>query len=144
MSPQAAPASVIPNLFVDAVEPLQKFYLEKLGFEHMMGVVGKDGLLDFCIVTRDGVMVMLGRPQDRIEGTSERHATRRPLELYFYFPDVDAYHAELQKRSVPVVEALTTQWWGDRNFAVQDPYGYRLWFCQTVGELEPPPGVKVI
>lgn len=144
MSTQTTPASVIPSLFVDSVEALQTFYLEKLGFEHMMGVVGKDGRLDFCIVTRDGAMVMLGRPQDRIEGTSERHATRRPLDLYFYFQDVDAYHAELQKRGVPVTEPLTTQWWGDRNFAVQDPYGYQLWFCQTVGEPEPPPGVKMI
>ena len=36
---------------------------------------------------------------------------------------------------------------GDRNFAVQDPYGYRLWFCQTVTEwkeVSPPPGVKVV
>jgi uncharacterized glyoxalase superfamily protein PhnB len=139
VSTQAAPATIIPNLFVDSVEPLQKFYLDKLGFSHMMGIVGKDGRLDFCIVTRDGAMVMLGRPEDRIEGT-----TRRPLALYFYFQDVDAYHTELQGRGVRVTEPLTTQWWGDRNFAVEDPYGYQLWFCQTVGEPQPPPGVTMI
>jgi hypothetical protein len=45
---------------------------------------------------------------------------------------------------VPIAAPLKTQWWGDRNFAVHDPYGYQLWFCQTVGEPEPPPGVKMI
>lgn len=43
-----------------------------------------------------------------------------------------------------VTEALATQWWGDRNFAVKDPYGYTLWFYQTVGAPTPPPGVTMV
>lgn len=144
MSTPAPAASIIPSLFVDAVEPLRTFYIEKLGFDHMMGVVGKDGQLDFCIVMRDGAMVMIGRPEDRIDGSAAKHTTRRPVDLYFYLPDVDGYHADLSKRGVAISQPLTTQWWGDRNFAVEDPYGYQLWFCQNVGEPEPPPGVTMI
>ena len=33
---------------------------------------------------------------------------------------------------------------GDRTFAVKDPYGYTLWFSQTVAEVVPPAGVKMI
>ncbi len=43
MSDAWAQAVVVPNFWVDAVEPLRDFYLEKLGFSHMMGIVGKDG-----------------------------------------------------------------------------------------------------
>jgi uncharacterized glyoxalase superfamily protein PhnB len=142
-APQQA-SSVVPSFWVESVEPLRNFYLEKLGFEHMMGVVGKDGRLDFCIVTRDGAMIMLGRPEDRIEGTGAKYPTRRPIEIYLSVKDVDAYHDEVVRRGLQVAEPLTTQWWGDRTFAVRDTYGYQLWFFQTVGEPQPPPGVKMI
>jgi PhnB protein len=144
MSAPQRTCSVTPSFWVDAVEPLRNFYLEKLGFEHMMGVVGKDGSLDFTIVTRDGAMIMIGRPEDRIEGTATKYPTRRPIEIYLSVNDVDAYHAEVTRRGAEVTEPLTTQWWGDRTFAVRDTYGYQLWFYQTVGEPKPPPGVKMI
>lgn len=142
---QDAPsAPIVPNIWVDSVETLRDFYMQQLGFGHVMGVVGKDGKLDFAIVVREEAMVMLGRPEERIEGSSDTYPTRRPLEMYFYLKDVDAYHAEIAKRGVPILEPLTTQWWGDRNFAVKDPYGYVLWFCTTTGSFEPPEGTKVI
>jgi len=140
----AASTPVVPSFWVDAVEPVRDFYIEKLGFNHLMGIVGKDGKLDFAIVRRENAFIMLGRPQEKIEGTAERYATKRPLEVYVYLNDVDAYHAEVVKRGVKVKDPLTTQWWGDRNFGVLDPYGYQLWFGQTVGELQPPPGMKVV
>lgn len=49
-----------------------------------------------------------------------------------------------------VSEPLETQWWGDRNFGVDAPYGYRLWFFQTVRAFEEvlsqglPAGVTVV
>lgn len=136
-------AQVIPNLYVDSVETLRSFYLDKLGFEHMMGVVGKDGLLDFAIVTREGAMIMLARPQEKTEGAARKYPTPRPIELYIEVADVDAFHEQVRPK-VAIKHALTTQWWGDRNFAVEDPYGYVLWFYKTVSQPVPPPGVKMI
>jgi uncharacterized glyoxalase superfamily protein PhnB len=135
---------VVPNIYVDSVETLRSFYIDRLGFDHMMGVVGKDGRLDVALVTRDGGIVMLTRPDQRSESTSEKPGGPRPIEVYFGIRDVDAYHDEVRTRGVTIREPLTTQWWGDRTFAVQDPYGYVLWFFQNVGEVVPPPGVKVI
>lgn len=133
---------VVPNFWVEAVEPLRDFYLDKLGFEHMMGIVGKDGKLDFAIVRLEKAMVMMGRPQGPGEAVTGAGGWR-PVELYVYVPDVDAFHARVRDR-VRIESPLQTQWWGDRNFSVKDAYGYTLWFGQTVGELEPPPGVKVV
>lgn len=144
MSEQQSAPQIVPNFWVESVEPLRTFYLEKLGFEHMMGVVGKDGKLDFTIVTRDGLMVMIGRPDKRIDGSAPAYSTDRPVELYLYVRDVDALHGEVIAREVAVSDPLTTQWWGDRTFSVKDPYGYTIWFCQTVAEPAPPPGVTMI
>jgi len=135
---------VVPQVYVDSVERARDFYIEKLGFSHMMGVVGKDGKLDFGIVTREGAMVMFARPEEKMEGSSEKSTGKRPVELYIYVRDVDAYHGFVARRGVSPAEALKTQWWGDRNFAVRDPYGYRIWFWQKVAEIAPPPGVKMV
>jgi uncharacterized glyoxalase superfamily protein PhnB len=113
----------------------------------MMGTIGKDGKLDFCIVTREGAMIMLGRPQEKRAGTAPMPRDQRALDIYVEVADVDAYHAELRKRRVAVSAELTTQWWGDRNFGVDDPYGYRLWFYTTVlpfDKVSPPDGVKMV
>lgn len=137
-------AQVVPNIYVDAIEEIRDFYIDSLGFAHMMGVVGKDGRLDFCIVTRAGAMIMFARPQQQMDGTAVAHATPRPLAIYFEVSDADAYHHEVRARGVTITDPLTNQWWGDRTFAVRDPYGYQLWFYQHVGGMAPPPGVTVV
>jgi PhnB protein len=135
---------ITPNFFVDSVETMRAFYIDRLGFAHMMGIVGKDGNFDFSIVTRDGLMIMLARPQDRIDGSAPSAGAARPVEIYFYVKNVNELHDEFRGRGVPITEPITDQWWGDRTFAVQDPYGYKLWFSQTVAEVVPPAGVKMI
>lgn len=141
------PGQLVPSFFVDSVEKQRAFYIDKLGFAHRMGMVGRDGSLDFCIVTRGASMIMFSRPQEPIEGTAESYPTARPLELYVRMDGVDEYHADLKGRGVPIEKPLTDQWWGDRNFAVRDPYGYRIWFNQTVhpfDEVQPPAGVTIV
>jgi PhnB protein len=144
MADRESPLGVVPNLWVDAVEPLRDFYMQTLGFRHRMGIVGKDGKLDFAIVTRNGSMVMMGRPTERIEGTAAAHGNARPVELYVHIDDVDAYHDEVTGRGLRVATPPTTQWWGDRTFSVKDPYGYVIWFYQPLGPPVPPPGVKMV
>ena len=137
------PKTVMPMISVDSVDALRTFYVEKLGFSHMMGVVGKDGQFDFCTVVRDGAKVMLMRPQERVDGVAPS-AAKRPVEIYLEVSDVDALHDEVRKRGVKATLPLETQWWGDRTFAVMDPYGYQIWFYQTVAEPKPPQGTKIV
>ena len=136
-------AQLMPMISVDSVDQARAFYVDKLGFGHMMGMLGKDGQLDFCTVTLNGAKVMLTRPQERTEGTSATSA-KRPVELYLQVEDVNAYHDKLHKQGVRITGPLTDQWWGDRTFTVIDPYGYQIWFYQTVGDIKPPAGAKII
>lgn len=131
-------AAVLPLRYVASVDAMRSFYLEKLGFEHMMGMVGADGQLDFAIVHFRGAGLMLSRPP------TPEGLTRGPLEIYIAAADVDAQAAEVAARGVPFQHELTTQWWGDRNFSVLDPAGHVIWFWQTVGPVVPPPGVTMV
>ncbi len=138
MKADIRPSAVIPLRYVESVDAVRRQYLEEFGFEHMMGMVGGDGQFDFAIVLREGAMLMLARPTD------PGAITRGPLEIYVEVQDVDAYHAELARRGVAISKPITTQWWGDRNFAVTDKAGHLIWFWKTVAEPSPPPGVTMI
>jgi uncharacterized glyoxalase superfamily protein PhnB len=134
---------VIPMIAVESVDLARSFYVDKLGFGHMMGMLGKDGQLDFCTVTLDGAKVMLMRPQQRVDGIGTSSA-KRPVEIYLEVADVTKYHNDVKKRGVSITNPLTDQWWGDRTFTVMDPFGYQVWFYQTVAEPKPPQGVKLV
>lgn len=134
--------TIMPILFVDSVDEEREFYTEKLGFGHTMGIVGKDGEFDLCTVTLGNARIMLIRPEEKVEGSAP--ASSRSISIYLEVPDVNAYHQQVKDNGVQVNDPLTEQWWGDRTFMVTDPYGYTLMFYQTVGELKPPPGMKIV
>ena len=134
---------VMPIITVDSVDEVHHFYTEKLGFQHVMGVVGRDGGLDFVTVVRSGVRIMFSRAQEKIAG-AEKVVGKRPVDIYVEVEDVDGYHDQLRKAGIKVTSALTTQWWGDRTFTIQDPYGYQLWFYQPVAEPKPPQDAKIV
>ena len=143
MNKQSAPKQVMPIINVESVDKARNFYVETLGFDHVMGVLGKDGQLDFVSVVMGGARLMFARPQDA--GTAANSGVKKqPVQIYLEVADIDAYHSRLKKDGVKITEGLTTQWWGDKTFKVMDPYGYEVWFYQTVSEPKPPPGTKIV
>lgn len=134
---------VIPMISVDSVDATRDYYLSKLGFTHQMGVVGKDGQLDFVTVIMGGARVMFMRdPATEVEAHGT--AKKQPVQMYMQVNDVDAYHDHVKKLGVKISDPLKLQWWGDKTFKVLDPNGYEIWFYTNVGEAKPPQGAKIV
>ncbi len=138
------PKTVVPIIAVTSVDEMRSFYVDTLGFDHVRGVVGKNGRFDFCTVAKDGARIMIARTPGG--GTSTKPtAAKQPVGIYLEVADVERYFEQLsEKKGVRVTEPLATQWWGDRTFKVMDPFGYEVWFYQTVGKPKPPDGAKII
>jgi uncharacterized glyoxalase superfamily protein PhnB len=136
-----AVGQVIPIIRVDSVDAARDFYVDTLGFQHVMGVVGKDGQLDFVTVVLGGARVMFSRGEPN---GGPRRSAKQPVEIYLEVDDVEAYHNRLKKGGVRISDPLTLQWWGDRTFKVLDPNGYEIWFYTNVAEPKPPQGVKLV
>src|SRR5882724_1792673 len=136
-------AQLMAMIYIDSVEQARSFYVDKLGFTHMMGMLGKDGLLDFCTVSLGGARVMLMRPAEGMRGTAAT-LEKRPVELYLEVENVEAYHEALKKQGIKPTAPLTDQWWGDRTFTVKDPFGYQIWFYQNFADPKLPKGAKVV
>ena len=136
-------AQLMAMIYVNSVEDARSFYVDKLGFTHMMGMLGKDGLLDFCTITLGGARIMLMRPAEGMQG-SDLTTEKRPVEFYLEVSDVEAYFREVTGKKVKATTPLTDQWWGDRTFTVLDPFGYQIWFYTNFGEPKLPQGSKVV
>ena len=136
------PMKLMPIIAVESVDEIRNFYVETLGFDHVMGVVGKDGQFDFVTVVKDGARIMFARGADA--AGKKFIGAKQPVEIYLEVSDVGAYHEQLKKKRVKITDPLTMQWWGDQTFKVLDPYGYEIWFYQTTGELKPPQGMKIV
>ena len=139
------PASkqVMPIIAVESVDEIRKFYIDTLGFDHVMGVVGKDGEFDFCTVVKDGARIMFARAPGKAP-RGKAGPAKQPVEIYLEVADVVPYHDQIKKKGATITDPLAMQWWGDKTFKVMDPYGYEVWFYQTVGEPKPPEGAKIV
>jgi PhnB protein len=137
---QSVAGRVMPMFTVRSVDAIRNFYVETLGFTHVMGMVGKDGQLDFCTVVMGEARMMFMRAP----GDSPTAAGKQPVEIYLEVEDVDALHNRLKGSGVAISDPLTMQWWGDRTFKVLDPNGYEIWFYTNVAEPVPPQGAKLV
>jgi uncharacterized glyoxalase superfamily protein PhnB len=130
----------MPMIVVKSVDAIRNFYVDTLGFTHVMGMVGKDGQLDFCTVVLGEARIMFMRAPSDLPS----QAGKQPVEIYLEVEDVDRLHDRLKKKGVSISDPLTLQWWGDRTFKVLDPNGYEIWFYANVAEPTPPQGAKLV
>jgi uncharacterized glyoxalase superfamily protein PhnB len=90
----SAIGQVMPMIAVDSVDAVRDFYVDKLGFQHVMGMVGKDGQLDFVTVVLGGARVMFSRAP---VGEAPRRSGKQPVEIYLQVEDVETYHNRVKR-----------------------------------------------
>ena len=129
--------SVTPNLLVQDIGRSTAFYRDVLGFS-VKQTVPPDAMPHvFVWLERDGVPVFLNDPAavEKDVPQATRRAFGGTATLFFVITDVDAYYTEVAARS-KVVMPLTTQWYGMREFTVEDPDGHLITFAERVAEQE--------
>jgi uncharacterized glyoxalase superfamily protein PhnB len=130
-------ADVTPNLVVSNVERSMAFYRDVLGFA-VTATVPDSGPFVFAWMQRDGVSVFLNS-----HASVEEHAelAARPIggtaTLYIMLEaddpasGVDALFASVSPRA-SVMMPPKDQFYGMREFGVEDPDGYVIFFAQRV------------
>lgn len=120
------------------------FYVEKLGFEMKESWPNPDAPM-WCNLVLDGQSVMIGSAPEMssLEGMCEgdadllaywtktteafnAHPAGTGVQIYVGVEDVDAYYAKLIERGVKPDTKPKTQFYGIRDFGVQDLDGYNL------------------
>jgi predicted enzyme related to lactoylglutathione lyase len=123
---------VAPYFIVDDVIATANYYRDKLGFAYDR-FWGKPP--SFCMVYRNGVVIMLG--QLETTGVMRPNRVADPegaaWDAYIWIDNADALHAEFKARGVTIARDVCEQPYGCRDFDVEDCNGYRLCFGQDLG-----------
>src|SRR5260370_41335600 len=85
---------VMPIIAVESVDEIRSFYIDTLGFDHVMGVVGKDGEFDFCTVVKDGARIMFARAPGKAP-RGKAGPAKQPVDIYVEGADVAACTAQI-------------------------------------------------
>jgi uncharacterized glyoxalase superfamily protein PhnB len=132
--------NLAPMLSVESVERTRDFYCHKLGFT-CLNTVEWEGRLGWCLLGSGGPRSAPDSPW-RVElmfsaagadCTGQDRATRKGVILYLHPEDVVALHALYTSRGVAVSDLRVT-FYHMKEFEVEDPDGYQLWFGQETTE----------
>jgi uncharacterized glyoxalase superfamily protein PhnB len=127
-------ASVTPNLIVRDIARSTAFYCEVLGFT-VRQTVPDTAPHVFVWLERDGVPVFLNdaaAADADYPGASARPAGGTAT-LFFAVTEVDRLHERVASHA-RVVMPLKTQFYGMREFAIEDPDAHILTFAERVSE----------
>ena len=123
-----------PNLVVANVERSLAFYVDTLGFERSMTVPDASPFV-FASVMSGPVEMFFN---DAAAAVKEYPAfSGKPIgatgTLFIEVEGVDALHDRL-KSTVKIVMPIVTQFYGMREFAIEDPDGYVITLAERVPE----------
>jgi uncharacterized glyoxalase superfamily protein PhnB len=124
--------SVTPNLLVQDIDRSTAFYRDVLGFT-VKQTVPDTAPFVFVWMERDLIPVFLNDPQAAEHDLPG--ITGRPFggsaTLYFIVTEVEALHEKVAPRA-KVVMPLKTQFYGMREFAIEDPDGHIITFSERL------------
>ena len=105
----------------------EKFY-KKVGFE----VVGSDDR--HSVVSLGGFEIVLVSMRDEEPFTHDSMAGEKGKGMYIYIAadDVDAAYQQLLDKGIEPVTKPRDWEWGNREFILKDPDGYKLCFWQPL------------
>ena len=127
-----------PNLIVSSVERSLSFYVDVLGFARGMTVPDQPPFV-FASVTSGPIEIFfndtaaaLAEHPDWAGRVKASAGNSMFVEIEGDAPgEIDALHDRV-KPHARVVMPLTTQWYGMREFSIEDPDGYVMTFAQRV------------
>lgn len=122
------------NLMVESVDKAIAFYEGVLGFSIMASAPGKNEGLQFAILSKDKLMLMLQEKSNLIEEYSILHTdvVHPSVTLYIMVDNFDALYAEIQGK-YPIYTEIHTSFYGAKEFAITDLDGYVLTFTEKKG-----------
>jgi uncharacterized glyoxalase superfamily protein PhnB len=121
-----------PNLLVSNVERSLAFYEDVLGFSRGMTVPDQSPFV-FASVTSGPVEIFFN-DRSTVAKESPQFAGKAiggGNTMFVEIDDVDAYHDRIKTKTA-IVMPLVTQFYGMREFAIEDPDGYIIVFAQEL------------
>jgi PhnB protein len=128
---------VSPGLAIDGAAAAIDFYKHIFGASERMRMPSPDGKIAHCELMFGNSVVMVSDPAPDMDFLDPKTIGGTPVNIYIYVEDADAAFAAALAGGAKELNPMTTQFYGDRSGAFEDPWGHR-WTVATRVEDVPP------
>ncbi|MHB9863241.1 VOC family protein [Streptomyces sp. YIM S03343] len=128
---------VTPYICVDGAAAAIDFYVSVLGARERMRMEAPGGKIGHAELELGDSVVMLSDEFPDMGFRGPKSVGGTPVTLYVYVHDADAVFTEALAKGAAELEAVKTQFYGDRTGRFEDPFGHR-WNVATHVEDVPP------
>jgi PhnB protein len=122
--------SVTPYLIVDGAAKAIDFYKRAFGAVELFRMDGPDGRIGHAEIRIGDSPIMLADEHPAMGYRSPTSLGNTPVGLMIYVEDCDKVYNQAVDAGAKVLNALTDQFYGDRNGTLTDPFGHQ-WTVAT-------------
>lgn len=122
--------SITPYLCIDGAAQAIDFYKKAFGATELFRMAQPDGRIGHAEIGIGDSRIMLADEYPDMDFRSPKHYGGSPIGIHLYVDDVDATVNRAIAAGAHLLKQVSDQFYGDRNGAVQDPYGHR-WYVST-------------
>ena len=124
--------SVTPYLIIRGAAQAIDYYKNVFGATELFRMNSPDGKVGHAELKIGNSHIMLA---DENSSMGEGHSSpasigASPVSLYVYLPDVDQVVEKAKAQGAKILKPVETQFYGDRNGFIQDPFGH-FWCLAT-------------
>ena len=132
--PESYP-SVMPYLLYEDSDVALEFLVNAFGFTEKVRMKDDSGRVNHAEVQMKDGVIMLGTPPGDYKNPAKLGG--KTQNVYVYVDDVDKHYARAKQAGAKIVREPEDQFYGDRNYAVEDPEGHEWYFGTHVRDVSP-------
>jgi PhnB protein len=126
-----------PYLYIKGAREAMEFYKKAFGATELFHMDAPGGKIGHAEMKIGNAIFMLADEYPDMKILSPRTIGGTAVAIYVYVPDVDAFAKRATEAGVKVLRPLENQFYGDRSFHLEDPFGHRWGFASHVEDVSP-------
>jgi uncharacterized glyoxalase superfamily protein PhnB len=126
---------VTPYLHYEDSAAALEFLTSAFGFTEKLRMTDDSGTVNHAEVQLGDGVVMLGTPGEDYKNPKKLGA--KTHSVYVYVDDVDAHFEHAKQAGAKITREPEDQFYGDRNYGVEDPEGHEWYFGTHVRDVSP-------
>ena len=125
--------SVMPYLLYEDSDTALEFLVNAFGFTEKVRMLDESGRVNHAEVQMNDGVIMLGTPPGDYRNPAKLGG--KTQSVYVYVDDVDTHYERAKQNGAKIVREPEDQFYGDRNYGVEDPEGHEWYFGTHVRDV---------
>jgi uncharacterized glyoxalase superfamily protein PhnB len=126
---------VMPYLLYEDSDAALEFLTSAFGFKEKVRMTDDNGQVNHAEVQLGDGVIMLGTPDKDYKNPKKLGG--KTQSIYVYVDDVDTHFEQAKAAGANIVREPEDQFYGDRNYGVEDPEGHEWYFGTHVRDVSP-------